>query len=226
MQKNIAGQKWVVFAFDTTTGAPKTGDALNITANLRLDGGAANPIDDTNPTELEGGYYAFDISQAETNADMIVICPSSVTANIAVIGVPGAVWTDSDFTATMKASLNAATPAASNMRGTDGAALAVDLAVVDGIVDAIKVKTDTINAAGALIWTYTLTIEGTTTPIPDAEVRLTSDSAGTTTIRTATTNSLGVATFYFDPSDSGITVYVWRSHAGYNFTNPDAEVIS
>jgi hypothetical protein len=93
MIKNTAGQKWIAFAFDTTTGLPKTGDLLNITANLRLDGGAANPVDDANPTELEGGYYVFDLTQAETNGNMIVICPSSVTANVQVIGVPGAVWT-------------------------------------------------------------------------------------------------------------------------------------
>lgn len=93
MEKNIAG-KWVVFAFDVTTNLPKTGDAANITANLRIDGGIANAIDDTNPTELEDGYYIFDITATESNGDNIVICPASVTANIQVIGVPGALWTE------------------------------------------------------------------------------------------------------------------------------------
>lgn len=93
MIKNTANQKWTVFAFDATTGLPATGDAANITANLRLDGGAANAVDDTNPTELEDGYYVFDITQAETNADHIIICPQSSTSDIVVIGVPGAVWT-------------------------------------------------------------------------------------------------------------------------------------
>ena len=93
MEKNVAGQKWIVFAFDETDNTAKTGDAANITANLRIDGGAANAVDDTNPTELEDGYYIFDITQAESNGDLIVICPASSTANIQVIGVPGAVWT-------------------------------------------------------------------------------------------------------------------------------------
>lgn len=93
MQKNVSGQKWIVFAFDRTDNTPKTGDAAQITANLRIDGGAANAVDDTNPTELEDGYYAFDLTQAETNGDLIVICPASSTSNIQVIGVPGAVWT-------------------------------------------------------------------------------------------------------------------------------------
>ena len=131
-----------------------------------------------------------------------------------------------DFGALQKASLNAATPAASNMRGTDNAALAIDLATVDTVVDAIKLKTDTINDAGALTWTYTLTDSVTAAPIADATIMLTSDSAGTVVLRTGTTNSSGVATFYFAPGDSGTTVYVWRSHAGYNFTNPDSEVLS
>jgi hypothetical protein len=204
MQKNIAGQKWIVFAFNKITGDAVTGDAANITANLRLDGGVANPIDDTNPAELEGGYYAFDLTDVETNGDLIVICPSSVTANVAVIGIPGAVWTEP----------------------TGGVAAAVNLATVDGIVDAIKLKTDTINDAGALVWTYTLTDSVTGAAIADATIIITSDSAGAVVLRTGVTNSAGVATFYFSPADSGTTVYVWRSHAGYNFTNPDSEVIS
>lgn len=93
LQKNVTGQKWIVFAFDRTDNTAKTGDAANITANLRLDGGAANAVDDTNPTELEDGYYAFDLTQAETNADLILIAPASSTSDIQVIGVPGALYT-------------------------------------------------------------------------------------------------------------------------------------
>lgn len=93
MQKNVASQKWIVFAFDRTDNTPKTGDAANITANLRIDGAAANAVDDVNPTELEDGYYIFDITAAESNGENIVICPASGTADIQVIGVPGAVYT-------------------------------------------------------------------------------------------------------------------------------------
>lgn len=93
MFKNTAGQKWAVFAFDRTDNTPKTGDAGNITANVRIDGGGANGVDDTNPTELEDGFYIFDISKAESNGDNLVIAPASVTANIQVIGVPAAIYT-------------------------------------------------------------------------------------------------------------------------------------
>lgn len=101
-----------------------TGDAANITANLRLDAGAANAIDDTNPTELEGGYYVFDITQAESNADSILIVPTTTTPNVIVLGVPGAVYTtlpmrgtDGVDTATMRGTDGVDTTA---MRGTDG----------------------------------------------------------------------------------------------------------
>lgn len=94
MQKNVASQKWVVFAFDETDNTAKAGDANQITAELSADGGAGGGnITDTNPTELEDGYYVFDISQAESNADYLLILPESSTGNIQVIGVPGAVWT-------------------------------------------------------------------------------------------------------------------------------------
>lgn len=92
MKKNVSGQKWTVFAFDRTTGAAKTGDAANITANLRIDG-VQNAVDDTNPTELERGYYEFDITQAESNGDLLTMCPVSATSNIQVIGCPAALYT-------------------------------------------------------------------------------------------------------------------------------------
>jgi len=92
MQKNTAG-KWVVFAFNVTDNTATTGDAANITANMRIDGGAANAIDDLNPTELSDGYYIFDITAVEANGDNLLLTAVSATGSISVIGVPGAVWT-------------------------------------------------------------------------------------------------------------------------------------
>ncbi len=136
MEKNTAG-KWIVFAYGlpdhASAGKAITGDAANITANVRIDGGAANAVDDTNPTELEDGYYVFDITAAEANGDLILVTPASSTTDVQVIGVPGAVWTrppnfnllgvesDGDLT---KVNLCATTTANSDMRGTDSAALA------------------------------------------------------------------------------------------------------
>lgn len=93
LQKNVASQKWRVFAFDTTTGVAKTGDAANITAKIAKDWAAAGATNDVNPTETEDGYYLFDLTQAETNADNLDLYPESATANIQVIGVPGSMLT-------------------------------------------------------------------------------------------------------------------------------------
>jgi len=93
LAKNTADQLWVVFAFDETDNTPVIGDAANITANLRIDGGDANAIDDLAPTELERGYYFFNITADETNGDSLVIYPSSTTANVQVVGCPAALYT-------------------------------------------------------------------------------------------------------------------------------------
>jgi len=125
MEKNVAGQTWVVFAFDRTNNEPETGGAAAITANLRIDGGGANAVDDTYPTELEDGYYIFDLTQAETNGDNIVISPASGTGNIQVIGCPAAVYTRppnfNSLGIESDGDLEAVTLSRSNtdMRGTD-----------------------------------------------------------------------------------------------------------
>ena len=150
MFKNTAGQKWICFAFQSEGGAnpgnPVTGDAANITANLRLDGGAANAVDDTNPAELEDGYYFFTITQVESNADMILMAPASSTGNVIVIGVPGVVYTttamrgtDGVDTAAMRGTDSVDTAA---MRGTDNAATETKQDIIDTVVDLIVADTN------------------------------------------------------------------------------------
>lgn len=89
LQKNIAGQKWRVFAFNKTNGNALAGDAANITAKIAKDWAAAAATNDVNPTETEDGYYLFDLTQAESNADALDLYPESSISNIQVIGVPG-----------------------------------------------------------------------------------------------------------------------------------------
>lgn len=95
---------------------------------------------------------------------------------------------------------------------------------LDLLIDAIKAKTDTIIAggAGAITWTYTVTDSVPGNPIDGVEVWVTTDSAGTNIIASGTSSSLGVVTFYLDAG----TYYIWCKKAGYNFTNPDTEVVS
>lgn len=97
MFKNTASQKLIVFAFDATTNLPKTGDAANLTAYVSKDYGAVTVLGDTSATEMDAtnakGYYLFDLTQAETNADVELFSAKSSTANIVVIGVPARVLT-------------------------------------------------------------------------------------------------------------------------------------
>ena len=97
MQKNTASQYWVVFAFEdeggTNPGEPVTGDAANHSASIRIDGSGTPVVLGGTPTELSGGYYRWDVGATGTNGDHLTIIPSSSTANVNVIGVPGSVWT-------------------------------------------------------------------------------------------------------------------------------------
>jgi len=86
MFKNVAGQKIAVFAWDNASGAPKTGDAANISAQISIDGGTTAATNDTAPTELDAtdapGIYLFDMTQAESNGDLIILSAVSSTADI------------------------------------------------------------------------------------------------------------------------------------------------
>jgi hypothetical protein len=97
MLRNIASQKWRVYAWDATTGLPKTGDAANITAYLTKDDGTPAAISDTNPTEVsstnEPGYYDFDVTQSESNAAKLSLSPKSSTSNVVVVACPPVVYT-------------------------------------------------------------------------------------------------------------------------------------
>ena len=75
--------------------------------------------------------------------------------------------------------------------------------------------------SGAIEWTYTLTTS-VGTPIGDADVWVTSDEAGTHILASGRTDQFGVVTFHLDAG----TVYVWSQKTGYNFSNPDTEVVS
>ena len=89
MQKNVAGQKLRVYAFNRFTREPVTGDAANITVKVENDwSGSRIALTDTNPTETEDGYYLFDITQAESNYYNIDVYPESSTSNVQVFGVP------------------------------------------------------------------------------------------------------------------------------------------
>ena len=95
--KNTASQKLIVYAYTPADGLPKTGDAAQITAYVGKDWGAATVLGDTTATEIDAtnapGYYLFDLTQAETNADVLHFSGKSSTSGVKVLGAPAVVYT-------------------------------------------------------------------------------------------------------------------------------------
>ena len=89
MLKNTAGQKVTFFAFSIVTGLPVTGDAGNLSASVRIGGGATALLADQSCEELSDtlakGLYSFNVSQAETNNDNLVFSCQSTTPNVSCI---------------------------------------------------------------------------------------------------------------------------------------------
>jgi len=67
--RNAPNQKLPLFLQDSS-GNPVTGEASNITAYLSLDGGSPETI--TSVTEIGGGFYYIEPTQAQTNGHLIV----------------------------------------------------------------------------------------------------------------------------------------------------------
>jgi len=76
--------------------------------------------------------------------------------------------------------------------------------------------------AGAITWTYTLTDSVSGDPIAGADVWATSDVDGSNVVASGVTDVNGKVTFHLDAA----TYYIWRQLSGWNFVNPDEEVVS
>ena len=110
------------------------------------------------------------------------------------------------------------------------AAINEKIDTIDSNVDAILVDTGTtipalINSdsgAGTIQHTYTMTDSADGTPIDGVEVWVSTDAAGVNVIASGYTNSSGIVIFMLDAG----TYYFWRKLSGYNFTNPDTEIVA
>lgn len=69
--------------------------------------------------------------------------------------------------------------------------------------------------------TYTVT-DDEDNPIDGVDVWVTTDVAGSNTIASGVTNIQGQVDFYLNAG----TYYMWSQKAGYDFTNPDTEVVA
>lgn len=90
MQKNVASQQIILFAFDSATGLPKTGDGGNITPYVSKDWGTVTVLASPTATEMDStnakGFYRFALAQAETNCNVALFSGKSTTTGIVVVG--------------------------------------------------------------------------------------------------------------------------------------------
>lgn len=80
---------------------------------------------------------------------------------------------------------------------------------------------------GVITFTYSLTYANpspppATLPIDGALVWVTTDALGTNRVAQGLTDAFGEVVFFLDPG----TYYFWRAKDGFQFTNPDTEVVS
>lgn len=123
MFKNVAGQKIALFAFEfgtgNTAGQPVNGDAANLLAFVNKDWGGTTQLGDTSATAIGGdasGWYLWDLTQAETNADALHFTGRSTTPNVTVVGQ--LVYTVPPNFTTFN--INASGWADSNIQGSNG----------------------------------------------------------------------------------------------------------
>lgn len=76
--------------------------------------------------------------------------------------------------------------------------------------------------AGAIPWTYTVTESVSQLPLDGVRVAVTTDDTGLNAVASGVTDQNGQVTFYLDAG----TIYLWCKKDGYNFTNPDIEVVA
>lgn len=218
-----AAQKIHVYAYDSTTGAAKTGDAANITAYVSLDG-TANAVDDTNPAEVDStnmpGVYVFDLTAEETNCDAFALYAKSATSNIrlepiigfttagAATGVAVSSLVANAITATVIAD-DAITAAKLNTGAITADAFAADAIVAatlaTGAITADAFAADAIVAA--TLATGVLTADAfAANAITNAAVADDVD----VNVKTITAGAITAATFAADV-DAEVAAYVWNA---------------
>lgn len=143
MFKNVASQSVMLFAFDTTSGAAKTGDAANMLFYVTKDFGTVTAIaaNSAVPTEVDStnakGWYKIALSQSETNADNLQFTGKSSTSNISVVGRPV-----DTFPASFTSSVAQTGDSFARLGAPAGASVSADVAAVKTDTAAVKVQTD------------------------------------------------------------------------------------
>ncbi len=87
-RKNVAGQKFAIILYDSSTGNPKSG-ALALTCAISKDFASFAPANDTSPAEVGHGLYYLNATQAETAANSVfVFCTATGARDFSSLMTP------------------------------------------------------------------------------------------------------------------------------------------
>ena len=242
MKKNIASQVIGCQMISSTDGSNFTGA---VTVYITGDGGTqAQGIVSSGLCTHEGnGYHTYVPDITETNYDHIAFTfmgTGALTTTVQVFTV-----TDSSGVTELLTRIPDATPGASGGLLIAGSNADTTVNIIGSIasvgaggITTNSMATNSITAAslsaaavakiqagmygaGAVSWTYTVTDSVTGLQIDGVEVWVSTDILGASIVASGNTDSYGVVTFMLDAG----TVYVWRKHSGYTFSNPDTETV-
>jgi hypothetical protein len=125
MFKNVASQYGGFHAFNSTSHADISADGANCGIKLSKDFAAPVAASSTaaitavTSVGFSGGLYKFELSQAETNCNCLIISVTSATANVVI--KPQIIYTNpANFTATTISSAGLVSATAVNVTGIEG----------------------------------------------------------------------------------------------------------
>ncbi len=188
MKKNVASQVTGVQLINSADGTAFTGTA---TALITVDGGTQSASGGTGPTHEGNGYFTYIPTQAETNGDQIGFTYTGTGAITATVQVY------TSFPQTVDNNTKISLIPTTAMRGTDSAATAANLAIVDSNVDTILIDTNDLQTNQGN-W---LTATGFATTAEIADVPTVSEFNA----RTIPSADYFVVTDYTTPDNAGIT---------------------
>jgi len=110
MKKNVANQYVHLYAYNRLSDATETGDSANITAYLALDNTAiaqaTNSVSEVDATKAPG-VYKLALTQAETNANTLIVSATSTTNYVVIDPVLCYPYTASQYVVAGNAALAA-----------------------------------------------------------------------------------------------------------------------
>lgn len=164
--------------------------------------------------KFKAGYTKLGVATAPSSAPTITVVDSSNNIVVAGTSLPSSL---SNLTGAYLYSYS----------GSNGLNLVGLFHTTDATMDAqdlfaIPDLSTYFNALGAGSTSTPITIDDGVNPLDGVDVWATTDSGGTNVVARGSTNASGLVTFLLDAG----TYYIWKTLAGYTFSNPSTLVVT